>query len=90
MTFDWDPRKNDSNRDKHGLALIDAQALWNVPAPEFDLGLVHGEYRYARLGMLFGAVHIAIFSFRGSVVRLISARRATSHEAKMYEQFRQK
>ncbi len=65
----------------------EAQQLWSVPAVEVDLGLVNGEYRYARLAELNGRIHIAIFNHRaGSSVRLISARRAAANEIKVYEQ----
>ena len=51
--------------------------------------MVHGEYRYARLGVLAGKVHIVIFTYRaGPAIRLISARAATAKETQYYEAHR--
>ena len=87
MKFEFDPSKNEINRAKHGVTFEAAQQLWRVPAVEADLGVVHGEYRYARLAPLAGGIYIAIFTFRaGPVIRLISARKATAKEIEFYEQ----
>ncbi|MEA1867755.1 MAG: BrnT family toxin, partial [Thermodesulfobacteriota bacterium] len=31
MEFEFDPRKSASNRRKHGIDFVEAQALWNDP-----------------------------------------------------------
>ena len=91
MNFECDPGKNQGNLAKHGLSLEAAEALWTVPGVEADLGLVNGEFRYARLAPLGGSVHLAVFTFRsGPVIRLISARPATAKEIQFYESKRKK
>lgn len=91
MNFECDPGKGQGNRAKHGLSLEAAQALWKVRGVEADLGVVHGEYRYARLGPLGGRVHLAVFTFRaGPVIRLSRARPATAQEIQFYESKRRK
>lgn len=91
MEFEFDPGKNEINKAKHGLSLENAKALWSVAGVEVSLGKVKGEFRYARLAFLRGAVHIAIFThFAGRPIRLISARAATADETAVYEQNRKK
>ena len=87
MNFEFDSGKNEVNKTKHGVSFEAAQQLWTAPAVEADLGIVHGEYRYARLGPLADGIYIAIFTYRaGPVIRLISARKATAKEIEFYEQ----
>ncbi len=87
MNFEFDAGKNEINKAKHGVSFEQAESLWNTVGVEIDLGVVNGEYRYPRLGIIGKAVHLAVFSFRaGPAVRLISARVATEKEAKYYEQ----
>jgi uncharacterized DUF497 family protein len=31
MPFEFDPKKSDSNRQKHGIVFYEAQSLWNDP-----------------------------------------------------------
>ena len=59
--------------------------MWSTEGVEFDVGLSMGEFRYARIAPFRAAVYIGIFSFRGSAVRPISARRTTDKEALLYE-----
>ena len=87
MKFEFDPGKNEINKAKHGVSFETAQHLWTVPAVEADLGMVHGEFRYARLAPLADEIYIAIFTFRsGPLIRLISVRKATLKETEFYEQ----
>jgi uncharacterized DUF497 family protein len=91
MRFEFDPDKNAINQAKHGLSLMAARELWNVAGVEADLGLVNKEYRYARLGMMLGKVHIVIFTYRpGPSIRLMSFRLATAKESQYYEQNKKK
>jgi uncharacterized DUF497 family protein len=90
MNFEFDPVESAGNRVKHGISLADAQLLWSSEGVEFDLGMVNGEFGYARIAPFRAETYIAIFSFRGSTIRLISARRTTDKEALLYEQNRKK
>jgi len=94
LNFEWDPVKARRNLAKHGVAFDDAQAVWNDPlhivAPDrFE----DGEQRWHATGMA-GAVTIlvVVYTCRGrddeTVLRIISARKATPHERRRYEQER--
>ncbi len=87
VNFEFDPAKSQTNIAKHGVSFEAAQRMWSVPAVEADLGIVNGEYRYARLAPLAGEIFIAIFTHRaGPAIRLISARKATPKEIEFHEQ----
>lgn len=84
MVFEFDPGKSDSNKAKHGLSLEDAKALWTVAGKEGLVRIESGEARYIRMGHLGGVLHIAIFTYRGTTIRLISARVASEKEIQAY------
>lgn len=85
MPFEFDSTKAAANKAKHGIDLVEAQAIWEdadrieVPAR------TSGEPRVATLGQIHGEVWIVIWTPRGEVVRLISARRASAKERQLYE-----
>ena len=85
MTFEFDPIKSTSNKAKHGIDFVEAQALWQ------DNGLVEApvpsevEPRYLAIGRLDGKVWTAVFTLRGETVRIISVRRARKEEVVFYE-----
>ncbi len=87
MNFTWDPRKAASNRKKHGVSFEEAATVFGDPLalaiedtvePERTLLLGMSE----RLRVLL-VVHVELDD---ETVRLISARRATSHERRRYEE----
>ena len=83
--FEYDAAKSQSNRVKHGIDFVEAQALWDdpmllqIPAKTLD------EPRYLVIGQLAGKHWSAVITYRGSLIRLISVRRATDKEVKLYE-----
>lgn len=84
-TFEFDLTKSNANRDKHGIDFELAQALWadelHIIVPAKNLG----EERQAIIGKLQDKIWIAIFTPRGSAIRLISVRRARQIEIENYE-----
>ncbi|PXW78615.1 hypothetical protein C7451_102287 [Blastomonas natatoria] len=85
MQFEFDPAKSALNKQKHGIDFVEAQALWNDPRrTEFDARQLPEE-RSGLIGEYAGKVWTAIFTMRGEVVRIISARRSRAVEVKLYE-----
>jgi len=85
MNFECDPKKSDSNKKKHGIDFITAQALWDdidlleIPARTTD------EARFLVIGKI-GEKHWAgIITYRNSNIRIISVRRARNEEIESYE-----
>jgi uncharacterized DUF497 family protein len=88
MEFEWDPDKAAANLKKHGVAFHMASTVLGDPLaitfndPEHSIG----EHRfltfgYSRLEQLLVVVHTE----RREKIRIISARRATAQERKIYE-----
>ncbi|MBZ5632209.1 MAG: BrnT family toxin [Acidobacteriia bacterium] len=89
LRFEWDPRKAAANRAKHGVSFEEASSVFGDP-----LGLIvddprhsHGEERHVLLGSSEGHRLLAVmFTGRGEMIRVISARKVTRWERKSYEE----
>jgi len=88
MRFTWDENKNRINRAKHGVGFEDAKLVFFDPWTLIQKDqLVDGEQRRRTLGLAGGVVVLAVFhTWReedgDEVIRIISTRKATSHERK--------
>ena len=91
VRFDWDERKNKSNRIKHGVWFEEAQSVFG----DHDARLFHDpehsdeEERFVILGMSSVArVLVVVHCYResDSLIRIISARKATRKEVRFYEE----
>ncbi|MGI8485346.1 MAG: BrnT family toxin [Thermomicrobiales bacterium] len=92
MRFEWDIRKSRSNLTKHGITFELAEIIFFDPLsrtmPDRE---VNGEKRWITLGTLpNGRVLFVAHTLTGSdeepVVRIISARKATIHERREFEE----
>lgn len=92
MEFEWDQRKNEANYTKHKINFELACEVFDDPfvALRFDQ-TVDGEDRWLAFGKAMNLhVLIVVHAYRThdgrEFVRIISARRATSHERRLYEE----
>lgn len=90
VSFEWDERKNRSNRKKHGVWFEEAQQVFDDAAALrfFDPDHSDDEDRFILLGVCgAGRILVVVFCERGSdsTIRIISARKATQKESKTYE-----
>ena len=85
MKFEFDRRKSRSNRTKHGIDFVEAQALWDdpdvleIPARTID------EPRCLVVGRVGDAHWSAIVTYREDRTRIISVRRSRKEEIALYE-----
>ncbi|MBU6153363.1 MAG: BrnT family toxin [Bdellovibrionales bacterium] len=91
MRFEWDEKKNRSNRQKHGIWFEEAQQVFDdVTAIRFyDTLHSDDEDRFVLLGMSGSSrTLVVVFCERESEnkIRIISARKATKKEIKIYEE----
>ena len=89
VRFEWDERKSAANRRKHGVSFEEAQsAFFDEDATEFeDPAHSISEQRFLLIGRSFRLrVLVVCHCLResASVIRIISARRATSKERQFY------
>ena len=91
MRFVWDENKNRANRAKHHIAFETAVRVFEDPSllmrPE---SVRDGEERWQSLGYVRNALLAVTHTYRKhggeDVCRIISARTATSHERRLYEE----
>ena len=86
MKFEWDEHKRKINLSKHGFDFRDAKKVFDTPmviAP--DDREDYNEERWLGVGMLDGRVVAVIFTEADEeTIRIISLRKAVSHERAMY------
>lgn len=85
MEFEFDLAKSDSNKDKHGIDFVEAQALWLDGGLVDALVVSEGEPRFLVIGRIDGKHWTAVCTLRGEAVRIISVRRARKTEVMFYE-----
>jgi uncharacterized DUF497 family protein len=85
MECEFDSKKSESNKRKHGLNFVEAQALWGDPDRIEVPAQTQGEKRFVLTGRLADTHWSAIFTMREDRVRIISVRRARKQEVKEYE-----
>ena len=96
IEFDWDPKKEASNRAKHGVAFELAMTVFRDPLAATILDNQHGAdaERWITLGesangTLVLVVHTWVQTNADfTLVRIISARRPTRREARQYKEGR--
>ena len=84
MKFEFDPVKSASNKIKHGLDFVEAQALWAGETVEVP-ALSTAEPRTLVIGMIEGKHWSAVITGRRHTVRIISVRRSRDKEIEIYE-----
>lgn len=88
LHFCWDEVKAESNLDKHGVSFEAATFVFDDPMRlEQEDVFARGEYRNIVVGQVDGVVLTVVYAAPGeNLYRIISARVATAHERKAYEQ----
>ena len=89
IAFEWDRGKDSANRRKHGVGFAEASTVFDdplsiaIPDPDHDID----EERFVIVGMSSKrSLLIVVHTIRGERIRLISARSATKHEKRNYEE----
>jgi uncharacterized DUF497 family protein len=90
VVFEWDSRKEKTNRRKHGVSFAEASSVFDDSLAKifYDYGHSGIEVREIIVGhSLTGALLLVSFTERlPDRVRIISARKATRMEKKDYEE----
>jgi uncharacterized DUF497 family protein len=87
MDFEWDSAKEAANRKKHGVDFRTAARVFLDPhLIEFDERDAAGELRFSVIGLVDGRMLFVVYTMRGDVVRIISARGAEPHEKRKYHE----
>lgn len=89
IKFEWDERKSLSNQKKHGVSFEEARAVFFDERAKLidDPDHSEGEERFILLGLSSSLrVLVVCHCYRdaGNVIRIISARKASTTETKFY------
>ena len=85
MEFEFDPAKSQSNKAKHGIDFVEAQALWDDSELVEIRARTTDEDRYLVVGQIEGKHWSAVVTYRGDVTRIISVRRSRESEKAIHE-----
>ena len=86
MEYEWDPKKAADNLRKHGVEFLDAVIVFDDDRAITLLDEHPTEERYLTFGMdAQGRVLAISYAMKGSTIRIISVRKATSRERAQYE-----
>jgi uncharacterized protein len=83
--FEWDERKRRFNLRKHKFDFVDCPRVFSGPVlTAIDGRYDYGETRFQTLGLLRGNVVSVVHTEERGVIRVISLRKATTHEEASY------
>jgi uncharacterized DUF497 family protein len=89
LIFEWDEEKAKENLRKHQVSFEEAKTVFNdpfsitIPDPQHSAD----EYRYIDVGCSSkGQILVVVYTERQPNIRIISCRRATKSERRVYEE----
>jgi uncharacterized protein len=87
MDYQWDPNKAKSNLKKHGVRFADAVSVFEDENAITIEDEHESENRFITIGRdILLRILVVVYTFRGHIIRIISARKATARERKIYEE----
>ena len=89
LDFDWDSEKNEANIKKHGVSFEEARKVFGDTNALFYRDTEHSfeEERFFVIGYVKELKHLTVFYCEREsekIIRIISARKATDKEKKLY------
>jgi len=85
VEFEFDPRKSERNKQKHGIDFYEAQELLNDPDYVEIPIITSDEPRQLIIGRIKGKCWSGIITYRNEKIRIISVRRSRKEEVDIYE-----
>ena len=86
--FEWDGEKKPRHRRKHGISFEEAATIFDGPVLSLEDEGHDGEVRERSYGLIGGiVVACVIHTDRDVAIRIISARKATPNERKLFDAY---
>ena len=85
MKFEFDTKKSNSNKVKHGIDFYEAQSMWDDPDLIEIPVKTSDESRFLAIGKISEKHWSAVITYRGENIRIISVRRSRKEEVDLYE-----
>jgi uncharacterized DUF497 family protein len=87
MQIEFDPAKDTINQAKHGLSLSLAELFeLDIAIIEQDTRYDYQEVRMVALGPIGDFLYVLAYTWRGTILRAISLRKANRKEALRYDE----
>lgn len=88
MQYEWDEGKRRRNIEKHGVDFTDIiHFQWDDALEAVDDRFDYGEKRINAVGFLGTRLVVVTYVERGDVIRVISLRKATKTEERLYHEY---
>ncbi|MEO2005022.1 MAG: BrnT family toxin, partial [Candidatus Poribacteria bacterium] len=88
MRYEWSANKATANARKHRLTFDNARAVFSDPfrtVRRDDARNDYGEERWVTVGFVGGRLVVVVYTETDDTRRMISARKANSHEREGYD-----
>ena len=85
MEFEFNFKKSEANKRKHGIDFIEAQALWEDPDLIQIPAKTSDEPRFLVIGRISDKHWSGVITYRKEKIRIISVRRSRPEEVDIYE-----
>ena len=87
MAATFDPAKDATNLEQHGVSLSEGDGVLNDPlALTIEDASAEGEQRFVTMGMnTFGTLMVVVWTPRGDEIHVISVRKTEPKERRTYE-----
>jgi uncharacterized protein len=84
--FEWDDAKASTNLRRHKISFREARRVFDdmFVVIDQDTSGDYGEDRFLATGIVEGLLIVVVYTERGERIRIISARKANSHEQREY------
>jgi uncharacterized protein len=85
MRFEWNEAKRRSNIKRHGIDFVDVEIVFAGDTVTFrDDRFNYGETRFLTFGFLWGRVVAVVHTATDETIRVISFRKASKNEEKVF------
>lgn len=85
MDIEWDSTKRIANAEKHGVDFAAIEGFqWDAVLTVEDTRGEHGEPRFVSISLIGDRHYVAVWTWRGDTIRLISLRKANKREVRIY------
>jgi uncharacterized DUF497 family protein len=89
--FEWDEEKNLANHRKHGISFEEAATIFDGPVLALEDEGHHSEVRERSYGLIGGVVvACVVHTDRDGTTRIMSARKATRNERRLFNAYLEK
>lgn len=85
MEFEFDRKKSEANKTKHGIDFLQAQVLWDDPDIIEIPVKASDEPRFLVIGKILDKHWSVVITYRDDRIRIISVRRSRKEEVDLYE-----